>query len=116
MTMSFDSLWLELEPFVTLGRRERAKAILAIAYGYREERDGPAARDKRKAEKSNDATKSLTTCPSPAEISQATAAIRKRWSRADELHRRGLLEEPPVELPRSADHERRKYSHRSDAT
>lgn len=100
---TFESLWRELEPHVLTDRRVIARAILALAVNYREERDDPKFHDKLRRDRTFAAEATLDYLPAPEEIHNQKEQIQKTWSEAEKRNRRGLTGPPePVQPPQSS--------------
>lgn len=110
---TFQSLWLQLEPMVNRACRVKARAILALAWGYGES-DEPAPADGRSTPKTADVT--APYIPTPEEIRAACQEIQDGWSASEARHRAGkLAEDEPYTIPIMVK-PTRQPAHRSDAS
>lgn len=96
---SFESLWKELEPHVLSDRRIIARAILALAVDFREERDDPKFHDKLRRDRTLDAEAKLEDMPTPEDIEVRKEAIRKSWTEIEKRHRLGRTGPPEPVMP-----------------
>lgn len=81
---TFDSLWIDLEPLIKDKGHVKAKAILAVAFGYVEERDNPTFHDKLRRDRTLAAEALLENLPTPEDIAASAAEIRDGWTTMDE--------------------------------